>query len=94
MLATSIISVFRALSSNVLMGVLRGGGDNKFAFLIEMLCLWFFSIPLGFISAFILKLPIFWVFIIIRSDEVLKSIIGFIRVTKGNWINNVTRDIN
>src|SRR3712207_8790700 len=36
MLATSIISVFRALSSNVLMGVLRGGGDNKFAFLIEM----------------------------------------------------------
>ncbi|CEO29849.1 MATE family efflux transporter [Paraclostridium sordellii] len=94
MLATSIISVFRALSSNVLMGVLRGGGDNKFAFLIEMLCLWCFSIPLGFISAFILKLPIFWVFIIIRSDEVLKSIIGFIRVTKGNWINNVTRDIN
>lgn len=92
MIATAIISVFRSLSANILMGILRGGGDNKFVFFIEMSCLWLVAIPLGFISAFIWKLPIVYVFLIIRIDEVLKSIIGFIRVARGNWINNVTRD--
>lgn len=92
MIATAIISVFRSLSANILMGILRGGGDNKFVFFVEMSFLWFVAIPLGFISAFVWKLPIVYVFLIIRIDEVLKSIIGFIRVLRGNWINNVTRD--
>ncbi|MEG2788113.1 MAG: MATE family efflux transporter [Romboutsia sp.] len=94
MIATSIISVFRALSANILMGILRGGGDNKFVFYVEMTCLWLIAIPLGFIAAFVWKLPIFWVFLVIRSDEILKSILGFIRVVRGKWIHNITRDLN
>lgn len=92
MIATAIVSVFRALSANILMGVLRGGGDNKFVFCIEMTCLWFVAIPLGFVAAFVWELPIFWVFLIIRSDEILKSILGVIRVIHGKWIHNITRD--
>ena len=49
-----------------MMGVLRGGGDNKFVFISEMIFMWLLSIPLGFISAFVLKLPVFIVFLIIK----------------------------
>ena len=92
MIATSIVSIFRALSANILMGILRGGGDNRFIFLLEMSFLWFISIPPGFIAAFVLKLPIVLVFLIIRSDEILKSFIGAFRVIRGKWIYDVTRD--
>lgn len=92
MIATSIVSIFRALSANILMGILRGGGDNRFVFWLEMSFLWFIAIPLGFIAAFVLKLPIVLVFLIIRSDEILKSFIGAFRVVRGKWIHDVTRD--
>nr|WP_243196582.1 MATE family efflux transporter [[Eubacterium] tenue] len=92
MIVTSIVSIFRALSANILMGILRGGGDNRFVFWLEMSFLWFIAIPLGFIAAFILKLPIVLVFLIIRSDEILKSFIGAFRVVRGKWIHDVTRD--
>lgn len=91
MIATAIVSIFRSLSANVLTGALRGGGDNKFVFIVEMICLWGVSIPLGFISAFVWKLPIVFVFLIIRSDEILKSIIGLIRLFSGKWIHDITR---
>lgn len=92
MIATSIVSIFRALSANILMGILRGGGDNRFVFWLEMSFLWFIAIPLGFIAAFVLKFPIVLVFLIIRSDEILKSFIGAFRVIRGKWIHDVTRD--
>lgn len=92
MTATAIVALFRSLSSNLMMGVLRGGGDNKYVFKYEMIFMWGLSIPLGFIGAFIFNLPIPIVFFLLKSDEILKGIVGFIRVKSGNWINDVTRD--
>ena len=52
MIATSVVILFKSLSSNLLFGILRGGGDNKFVFKYEMITLWFLAIPLGILSAF------------------------------------------
>ena len=92
MISTAILSVFKSVSSNIMMGVLRGGGDNKFVFISEMIFMWLVSIPLGFLSAFVLKLPVFIVFLIIKSDEVLKAITGLFRVLRGRWIVDVTKN--
>lgn len=92
MISTAILSVFKSSSSNIMMGILRGGGDNKFVFVSEMIFMWLISIPFGFLSAFVLKLPIFAVFFIIRSDEILKSIVGLFRVISGKWIVDITRN--
>ena len=92
MISTAILAIFKSSSSNVMMGVLRGGGDNKFVFITEMIFIWLVSIPLGFYGAFVLKLPVFIVFLIIRSDEILKSIAGLLRVRSGKWIVDVTRN--
>lgn len=90
MIATSIVILFKSLSSNLLFGILRGGGDNKFVFKYEMITLYFLAIPLGTIAAFYLKLSVPLIFIFLKSDEIIKGIIGYFRVKKGNWINDVT----
>ena len=92
MISTAILAIFKSSSSNIMMGVLRGGGDNKFVFITEMIFMWLVSIPLGFYGAFVLKLPVFIVFLIIRSDEILKSIAGLLRVRSGKWIVDITRN--
>ena len=92
MSATSIIVVFQSMSVNTMMGILRGGGDNKFVLINDVIYMWLFSIPFGFISAFVWKLPIVIVFLIIRSDEILKTIASVIRIISGKWINDITRE--
>lgn len=92
MVATSILAIFKSTSGCILMGVLRGGGDNKFVFKVEMIFLWFLAIPLGFISAFVWKLPIVFIFLFLKIDEVFKSIAGVYRVMSNKWIKDVTRN--
>lgn len=90
MIATAICIFFRALGSTLMMGVLRGAGDNKFVFKYEMIFMWCVAIPLGFIGVFYFKFNVPTVFLLLKSDEILKGIAAYIRVRKGNWINNVT----
>ena len=52
MIATSIGIFFRSLGSTIMMGILRGAGDNKFVFKYEMIFMWCVAIPLGFIGVF------------------------------------------
>ncbi|GAB6169903.1 MATE family efflux transporter [Clostridium carnis] len=89
---TSIIVIFQSLGVNMLMGVLRGGGDAKFVLINDIIFMWLVAIPGGFIAAFVLNLPVAFVFLIIKSDEILKSIISIFRVSSGRWIKDVTRD--
>ena len=92
MSVTSIIVIFQSLGINLMMGVLRGGGDAKFVLINDIIFMWLIAIPLGFIAAFVLKLPVAAVFFIVKSDEIIKSIISVIRVLSGKWVRNLTRD--
>ena len=91
MKATSLMSFFKSISSIILMGILRGSGDNKFVFKIEMIFLWLTSIPLGYISAFVLEMPVFMIFIFLKFDDIFKSFVGFIRVKNGKFIKDFTK---
>lgn len=92
MSVTSIVVIFQILGVNLMMGVLRGGGDAKFVLINDLLFMWTVAIPLGFVSAFILKWPIPVVFFIMKSDEIIKSLVAIGRVLSGKWVRNVTRD--
>ena len=92
MSVSSILVVFQALSINTMMGILRGGGDNKFVLINDVLFMWAVAIPFGFIAAFVWKLPIVAVFLILKSEEILKVIASIIRILSGKWIKDLTRD--
>lgn len=92
MTVTSGIIVFQSLASNFMMGVLRGGGDAKFVLINDLIFMWLVAIPGGFSVAFVLELPVALVFLVIKCDEILKSLTSVYRVISGKWVNDVTKD--
>lgn len=87
----SVTTLFNCFNNINIVGVLRGGGDTKFAMLIDITALWVISIPVGAIAGLIMHLPLPAVVICLTLDEVVKMVFGIVRFKSGKWLNNVTR---
>jgi len=85
------ISVGIAISGIGIVGLLRGGGDPKFALFTDLFSLWAVAIPLGLLSAFVFKLPVLAVYALTKADEPVKAILLFWRMRNNDWIRDVTR---
>lgn len=93
MIYINSLSIFGAATNTVLIcGVFRAGGDAKFGFVMDSICMWLVSVPLGFIAAFVLKLPPIWVYFILYLDEFEKMPVIVIHYLKKGWLKNITRD--
>ena len=68
-------------------GILRAGGDTRYAALTEILVMWLTSVPLAFIGAMWLKLPIATVVLMAQVECIIKSIILLRRFRSGKWLN-------
>ena len=53
--------------------------------------MWCYSIPLGFIGAFVLKLDTKIVYMMLMSDELLKLPFCIARFRSRKWVRDVTR---
>ena len=88
--AVSIIVIFQALSGIAIVGVLRGGGDGKFAAVADVTTMWLVALPLGFLAGHVWGLPVPVVYMILKMDELLKAIVCLPRMFSGKWVNDVT----
>ena len=88
---TAILGFFISISSTGIIGVLRGGGDTKYALYIEIFALWCVAIPAAYFCAFVLKLNPVLIYLVMKLDEPIKSVLYLIRVKSDIWIKNVTR---
>lgn len=91
MYVAAVIGFFVSISAVGIVGVLRGGGDTKFSLSIEIIALWFVAVPLAFFAAFVLKINPVFVYMIMKIDEPVKSVLYMLRTRSGKWIRNVTR---
>lgn len=92
MVVMAFQSVFIAISNGALVGTLRGAGDTKFCLWADMVTIWGVSVPLAFVSAFVLKLPVPFVLLCMKADELIKTVACWIRMSGKKWLNSVTRD--
>ena len=60
--------------------------------LLDCGLLWIIAIPLGLVGAFVLKLPAAVVFVLLRSDNIVKTFLGLARVKSGRWVRVLTRE--
>ncbi|MCR4787108.1 MAG: MATE family efflux transporter [Lachnospiraceae bacterium] len=88
--AISLIIVFQATNSIMTKGVLRGGGDTKMLMLTDNIFLWALSIPLGLLAGFWLHLPAFWIYVFLKSDQIVKTFWCIIRLKSGKWIKKIS----
>lgn len=70
-------------------GFLRGGGDTRFAAVTEIACVWLIGVPLAFISAYGLHLPVHLAFLLAKLEEIGKFLILTPRFLSGKWMRNV-----
>ncbi|AUD64274.1 hypothetical protein BK011_00670 [Tenericutes bacterium MZ-XQ] len=80
------------LNAIMIVGILRSGGDTKFALFIEILSLWGLGVPLAFVLSRFTQLPLYIIIIFVNFEEITKFLLGYRRTKSGKWINNLTHD--
>lgn len=81
-----------AVNTALIAGVFRAGGDTKFALICDTIDMWVYAVPLGFFAAFVLKLPVLWVYFLLCTDEFVKWPWVIRHYRKGEWAKNITRE--
>lgn len=89
----ALIFFIRVFDVILIVGILRGGGDARYAFLLEGFTMWFIGVPLTILGAFVFKLPVAIVYALAVLEEISKCIIGVLRLKSGRWVRNVIHNM-
>ena len=71
---------------------IQSAGDVNFCVVMNLISTWCIVMPLGFLAAFIWKLPAEIVVIFLQSDQFFKGIPVFLRFRSYCWIHTLTDD--
>lgn len=101
-LAPDIIKIFvimgilmglKSFNTLLIIGILRSGGDTKYALYLELGCMWLVSLPLTFVFA-IKGAPIYVLVLLTYSEEIVKFIFGVPRAMSKKWVANIVKEID
>ena len=86
----ALLHLSLAIDITCIIGILRGGGDTKTAFAFDCGALWLVSVPMGVLSGLVWGWPVPLVYVMLKLDSPIKTILSLIRLKSGAWIRNVT----
>lgn len=95
MLVFALSSWLRMFNFILFIGVLRAGGDTRYAMFTELFSVWLIGVPSALIGGFVLHLPVYWVYAMVLLEEAVKAIIVVRRYLSRKWVHdlvNVTGD--
>lgn len=81
----------KSMNMSTISGIFSAGGDSKFGFICDTVTMWAVTVPLGLLCAFVFKLSVPLVYIIINIDEIIKLPAVFKNYTKYKWLKNLTK---
>lgn len=87
----SFYCLLQSLCCNLVVGILRSGGDTKVGLFIDVSFMWTCSILFGSLAAFIWHFPVPVVYMILMCDELLKLPAAYWRYRSYKWLHNITR---
>ncbi|PKO02161.1 MAG: MATE family efflux transporter [Chloroflexi bacterium HGW-Chloroflexi-5] len=83
----------KASNHVIIIGILRSGGDTKFSLVLDGLVIWFIGVPITAAGAFLLGLPVYFVYALTFTEEAVKLIVGVKRYFSKKWINDLTQKV-
>ncbi|HEX2937620.1 MAG TPA: MATE family efflux transporter, partial [Ruminiclostridium sp.] len=84
--------LFVKVSNMVLSGgIIRSGGKTNYTLYMDIFGTWIIGVPIGFLSAFVLHLPIEWVYSLITTEEVVRLIIGVFIFKSKKWMRQISK---
>jgi len=91
MIINSYYVIGQILNTIMIAGIFRAGGKTKWGMVCDIITMWLVSVPLGIISAFVLKLPPMTVYFILCLDEFWKIPAAIKYFKSYKWLDNITR---
>ena len=70
-------------------GILRCGGDTRFAAIADVATVWIIGVPAAFITSLYLGWPIYLAVMAVRCEAVVKGILVTVRFFSKKWVRNV-----
>lgn len=86
----SYYMIGKSINGTTIAGIFCAGGDSRFGFLCDTVTMWCITVPLGFIAAFVLKLPVLAVYFIVNLDEIVKLPAVYRHYIKYKWVKDLT----
>ncbi len=92
LLISTVYQIGQILNTLMIASLFRCGGDARYGLILDIISMWCVAVPLGLISAFVLKLPPIIVYAITCTDEFIKMPFALYHYKKHDWIKNLTRE--
>lgn len=89
LIAYALVAPFKIQNMILGGGVIRSGGKTQYVMAIDITGTWVFGVPLGLISAFVLKLSIPYVYFILSLEECVRFILSLVVFRKKKWMNSL-----
>lgn len=70
-------------------GILSSGGKTKYNLFINTSVPWIIGVPFGLVSAFVLHLPIRWVYLLLSLEECVRLVMCFVVFKKRLWMQSL-----
>lgn len=86
----AVIVLFVAQTGIGVVGLLRGGGDPRFALFVDLAGLWLVATPAALLSAFVFGAPVLVVYACTKLDEPVKLLMLAWRMRNHRWMRDVT----
>lgn len=90
LLLFSFLLPFRTFNYVNIVGVLRSGGDTRMCLVIDTAGVWLIGVPLAFLGGLVWKLPIYVVYALVMTEEIFKTVFGYMRYRQKRWLKNLT----
>lgn len=88
----SYYMIGKSVNSTVIAGIFCAGGDTKFGLVCDVITMWIIIVPIGLIAAFVLELPVLWVYVLLNLDEFIKLPAVYRHYKKYRWVKNITKE--
>ena len=72
-------------------GIIGGGGDTRYAAIVDNSFMWLFTIPSAILSAFVFHFPPVVTYCFLKADQILKCIPNSIVCNRYRWARILTR---
>ena len=79
----------RMFNFSIFIGALRAGGDTRFALIMEICSIWLIGVPAAYVGAFVLHLPVYFVYLMVVLEEVAKAFVSAWRFRSRKWIHDL-----
>jgi putative MATE family efflux protein len=82
--------IVRSQNMILVVGMMRSGGDTRYSLFLDGVIIWILGVPMAVLGGFVLHLPVYWVYLMVMSEELTKCILGLKRYFTRKWIHDLT----